>query len=343
MRNFTLFVALLCLWATKGVAQDQFQNRVKQIAGKIETITTEEKAALKTQVEAVEKQLEAGQISAADAAKQKEALAAEAARKIEERTAVVEDELTQLITDKIEGKIKSDDSTNYFKIDFRYDNAIKRALKGESRTTSQFVFAFGLNNLITNSTMAGSDYRVWGSHFYEWGLTYNTRILKNHNLLHAKYGFSVQYNNLRPTENRFQVESGRETVLETFPVNLTESRLRNVNLVLPVHLELDFTRKRMEKGETQFRTHESFRIGLGGYVGANLKSKQILKFEDEAGNNVRQRTRGDFNVNDFIYGVSAYVGYDLISLYVKYDLNPVFQDNAVAQRNLSMGLRFDFN
>ncbi|MFT6749305.1 MAG: hypothetical protein ACJAQ1_001243, partial [Flavobacterium sp.] len=31
------------------------------------------------------------------------------------------------------------------------------------------------------------------------------------------------------------------------------------------------------------------------------------------------------------------------SLYVKYDLNPLFKDNVAKQNNISLGLRFDFN
>jgi hypothetical protein len=56
-----------------------------------------------------------------------------------------------------------------------------------------------------------------------------------------------------------------------------------------------------------------------------------------------RKEKGDFNVNDFIYGVSAYLGFSETSLYVKYDLNPMFADNAVKQNNVSLGVRFDFN
>jgi hypothetical protein len=53
--------------------------------------------------------------------------------------------------------------------------------------------------------------------------------------------------------------------------------------------------------------------------------------------------KGDFNSSNFIYGLSAYIGYKETSLYVKYDLNPLFRDNAVKQNNVSLGVRFDFN
>ena len=54
-------------------------------------------------------------------------------------------------------------------------------------------------------------------------------------------------------------------------------------------------------------------------------------------------TKGDFNSTDFIYGLSAYIGYESTSLYLKYDLNPLFKNNAVKQNNVSLALRFDFN
>ncbi len=343
MRNFTISLSLfLCLYLTGAVAQETFEGRAKEIAERIDAITKEEKEALKIEVEEVNKQLEAGTITSSEADERKLKLAEDRARNIETRVAAAEEELSQLVQDRIDGKIKDQDTTKSFRVVWKNIKE-KKERHGESRTTSQFVFASGLNNLATNESIAHSDYKVWASHFYEWGITWNTRVFKNDNLLHAKYGLSVQYNNLRPTENRLQVEDGDQTVLIESGINLEESRFRNVNLVVPFHLEFDFTKKQVRDDKVIFKTHDSFRFGIGGFAGANIKSKQILKFDDEAGNDVRQRTRGDFNVNDFVYGLSAYIGYGEVSLYMKYDLNPLFKDNAVDQHNVSMGLRFDLN
>ncbi len=344
MRNFTISLSLLLCLVVAEAAGQTFEERAKTIAGRIDAITKEEKDALKIEIETVNEQLEAGTISSAEADNQKIKFAETRAKNIETRVAAAQEELNQLVQDRVDGKITDRDSTKKFTFEWnpKKDRTKKREA-GESRTTSQFVFAAGLNNVETDMSVAHSDYKVWGSHFYEWGFTYNTRIFKNSNLLHAKYGLSLQYNNLRPTENRLHVEDGDRTILVESGINLEESRFRNVNLVLPFHLEFDFTKKKMRDDRVIFRTHDSFRFGIGGFAGANIKSKQILKFEDEAGNDVKQRTRGDYNVNDFIYGVSAYIGYGEVSLYMKYDLNPLFKDNAIDQRNISMGLRFDLN
>jgi hypothetical protein len=354
MRNLTIYLTgFLCLFLTNlfgqgtsdsELSKQTFESRAKAIAAKIETITKEEKAALKTEIELVNSQLESGTLSPAQAEEQKLKLADTRAKNIETRVASAEAELKNLVQEKVDGKIKEQDSTkNKFMISFDNKKAKDRDKNGEPRTTSQFVFALGANNLMTGNSLANSNYRYWGSHFYEWGVTWNTRLLKNHNLLHAKYGVSVMYNNLRPTDDRYFQQYGNQTLLVKSTTDLRDSRFRNVYVVVPVHLEFDFSGKNVKDGKTTFQTHDSFRFGMGGFVGGNVKSKQILDYRDANGNKVRERTKGDYNVNDLIYGASAYIGYKEVSLYCKYDLSDLFRNSGVEQHNISMGVRFDLN
>ncbi|SHG74483.1 hypothetical protein SAMN05444372_109114 [Flavobacterium micromati] len=351
MRNFTIYlVTLLCLFFSKLTAQESFESKAKKIAENIEWITREQKALLKVEVEEVNSQLEKGEITIEQANLKKQQLAQARAIIIENKVAVSQLELKNLVQEKVDGKIKTEDTISKhvgpsIKISFGDRKAKSDTLekaKIEKRTTSQFVFAAGLNNLVTNGTLENSDYRFIGSHFYEVGVTYNTRILKSDNLLHAKYGFSIMYNNLRPTDNRTFVANGEQTNLEVNPINMKDSRFKNVYLVLPVHLEFDFSGNRMKDDKPFFKTHQSVRLGIGGYAGINLKSKQILKFDDDD-LKAREKTKGDFNTSNFIYGLSTYVGYKSTSLYLKYDLNPLFQNNVVDQNNVSLGIRFDLN
>jgi len=343
-----------------------FETRAKAIGSEIKRITEDEKNALKTEISSIDKEIEEGKISKEKAAELKLNKAQEHAANIEKKVAVEQEKLNQLVQDNVDGKVseevnskkrggtlilgsnngsfgKNNNSREInlasMKVYNGHDDKLKRHIK---RTTSQIVFAIGANNLITDGAVEDSDFKYARSRFYEWGLTYNTRILKNDNLLHAKYGLSLMYNNLRPTDNRnFQV-NGNQTDLVINPVDLKDSRFRNVNLVVPLHLEFDFTKPTVINDKTYFKSHDSFRLGLGGYFGVNLKSKQILKYDiDEYAS--REVTKGNFNTNDFIYGLSTYVGYKATSLYLKYDLNPLFKDNIVKQNNVSLGLRFDFN
>jgi hypothetical protein len=326
-------------------SQETFEGKAKDIASKIEDIVKGEKEELKAEVEAVNEQLVQGKLTNEEAEEKKKVLAENRAKTIEEKVAKLEEELHVLVQEKVDGKIKDIDTSKTITIHFSKDyfSHHRKCSNGEKRTTSQFVFALGVNNLVTDKQVANSDFKYWKSHFYEWGLTYNTRILKEDNLLHFKYGLSLMYNNLRPTDDRYFVKNGAQTDLVTSTVHLEESRFRNVYIMVPLHLEFDFTKKEIHDNGNYFRTHKSMRIGLGGYAGFRVKSKQILCFDDATGNDVEQKTKGNYNVNDFNYGLSTYIGYRATSLYLKYDLQPLFENNPVDQNNISLGLRFDFN
>ena len=64
MRNFTFYLAgFLILFLTQVYGQETFESRAKNIAFKIESVTKEEKLALKDEVEAVNIELEKNQIT----------------------------------------------------------------------------------------------------------------------------------------------------------------------------------------------------------------------------------------------------------------------------------------
>lgn len=342
-----------------------FETKAKAIGDQIKAITDHEKNTLKTEIDSLDKEVANGMIPKEKAEALKLKKAEVRAANIEKKVAVEEGKLNRLVQDRVDGKVEvenvnkregarftigdfndctDEDKTIVNLTSMKVYHGQKDVENRQSkRTTTQFVFAFGANNLVTDKQVANSDFKYWKSHFYEWGLTGNTRILKDDNLLHFKYGMSLMYNNLRATDDRYFVKNGTQTDLVNSTVHLEESRFRNVYIMVPLHLEFDFTKKEIRDDVNYFKTHKSARIGIGGYAGFRVKSKQIFSFEDASGNDVEQKTKGNYNVNDFNYGVSTYVGYKSTSLYLKYDLQPLFENNIVDQNNISLGLRFDFN
>jgi hypothetical protein len=356
MQKIILYTLLIVFGiVTKAVAQEKtFEQQAKEIASKIELITSDEKNALKKEVEAIDFQVKEGKITLEKAQELKQKIAEERANNIETKVAIEEAKLAQLVQDKVNGKIafsstdKKDENLKKKTIsilDVSMNNdSIYKNYKREYRTTSQVVIATGFNNLVTNGAVANSDFGYLRSVFWEWGITLNTRLLQNSNILHLKYGLGFQYNMLHATDNRVFVDTGSETVLETYPINFKDNHtyFKNVYFVLPVHLEFDFSKTEEKDGKKIFKSHQGFRFGLGGFAGVNTNSKQFIRYELD-GKKVNEKTKADFNVNDFTYGLSTYVGYRSTSLYVKYDLNPMFKHNNVEQNNVSLGLRFDFN
>ncbi|ENA1801449.1 hypothetical protein ABF179_000818 [Flavobacterium psychrophilum] len=351
MRNLIIYLAVfLCSIANSLQAQESFEARAKAIATNIEKITKEEKEALKKQVEEVNVALGKNSITQQQADEKKMQLATTSANNIESRIAVEESKLSELVKEKVEGNVGNVDTTRVFGRVLSIsilDKEKKKKYKNESsekRTTSQIVIATGFNNLVTNGRIANSDFGYLRSEFLEWGYTHNTRLLESNNLLHLKYGFSFMYNTLTPTNNRSFEVNGDQTNLVTnqFKLRKNDSYFKNVFITIPLHLEFDFSKSKTINDKVFFRSHRGFRLGIGGFVGYNTNAKQFLSY-DLDGHHVNVKQKGNWNTNDWNYGLSSYIGYGQISLYAKYDLNPMFKNNLVKQNNISLGIRLDLN
>lgn len=372
MKN-TFITLVFVLSTTILFSQNQktsFESEVSKISKKIDLITKQEKDSLKIKVKEIVKSLEKGEITATLAETLKKEVAQYHARKIEERVNIQQQKLQQLIQDKTDGKIASiepeDNDKNTFSIGnktFRFtlnkeDQEERREIRSKKReekwrkknktnrsTTTQFVFALGVNNVLVDnkfSSINDSNYKFWESHFYEVGWTWKTRFDKNPSKLYLKYGISFLWNNLRLTDNRIHFKNGDITELQTFSEDLSESRLRHVQMNFPVHVEWDFSRnKTYDDGFVKDRTHESVRFGLGGFVGFKLGTRQYLEYRNEQGVKVEELQKENFNMNTINYGVSAYLAYESIGFYAKYDLNSLFKNTDT--RNISLGIRFDFD
>lgn len=343
MQKIILYIsiALVTLVSTVSAQEKTFEQKAKEIAINIKTIAEEEKKALKAEVEAIDKAVELGKMTKQDAEASKAKIAEERAKNIETRTATQETALRDLVN----GKLDIEESNDTLKSKLKISIASKKdSLKSENRTTSQFVLAFGANNLVTDGAVANSQFGYGRSSFYEWGYTWNTRLSKNSNLLHLKYGVGFQYNMLHATDNRVFSDVSNQTILVDAGVDTKANRtyFKNVYFVVPMHLEFDFSKTKTVDDKKIFKSHEGVRFGIGGFVGVNSNSKQFIEYEIN-GYKFSEKQKGDFNVNDFTYGLSAYVGYKQTSLYLKYDLNPMFKNNVVDQNNISLGIRFDWN
>ncbi|WP_130735358.1 hypothetical protein [Flavobacterium sp. J27] len=372
MQKIIFYIGILLLTlVSKVYAQEgTFEEKAKAIATRIEIITNEEKKALKAEVEQIEVQLNEGLLSKEEADSLKLKAAERRAANIEQKVAIEEAKLQQLIQDKVDGKyttVKNEkrmevtqkdsilikgkkyevtyqvtDSTHVitdFKRIFKRDS-----LYVEKRTTSQFVIAFGLNNVVTDGAVANSDFGYMRSMFSEIGITWRTNLLKDRKVLNVKYGLTFVYNQLHATDNRYFVDNGDQTVLEIFPVDLKDRKtyFKNVFMTVPLHLEFDFSKVKEKNNRKFYASHTGFRLGIGGFVGYNINSKQFLNYNEES-YDIRTRQKGNWNVPDWNYGLSTYIGYRQTSIYVKYDLNPIFKNNTTDQNNISLGVRFDFN
>ena len=361
MRKITLILALIFFTsiAFNGYAQEtEVSSKVEQLERQKDEITKQEKKALKEEVEAINERLEDGGITEAEAQGLKEEAARKRALNIENRLAIIDNKIALLErngADVVEVDSTEttpqiligigggdDEDASIFGVRIReYPN--KRPVIYDRRTYCDFVMAFGLNNaIIDGQSLEDSPYKIGGSRFFEMGWQWRTRVFKNSNWLRFHYGLSFQFNGWKPENNQYFVQNGDQTELQEFDVELDKAKLRMDNLVFPIHFEFGPSKVYQSENKIRYSLKRQFRLGIGGYGGFNMGTRQKLKYTRN-GDDVKDKLIRDYNTSDLIYGLSGYVGFDNTQLYVKYDLNPIFEDAAVEQRNISLGLRLDLD
>jgi hypothetical protein len=344
MKKFTFLVVLILSSFAIEPAGAQEQNnkeKIEQLQNQKEQIIAEEKESLKKEVEAINRRAEAKEIDWEEAEKLKSETARKHALNIQNRVAIIDNQIALLNRGSEESEGDEDQDANRDEQDEQDDNWYNKS--HYSRTSTHLVVAVGFNNALTeNQSINDSDFKAAGSRFFEIGIAWRTRVFERSNWLRLKYGFSFQFNGLKPTENRYFVDNDGITELVEYPLELDKSKFRMDNLVFPVHFEFGPSKKIESERSVWFSTKKQFKIGLGGYAGVNIGERQKLKYEED-GEDVKQKLKGDYNTNDFIYGLSGYIGFGGTSVYVKYDLNPIFDDPNTELRNISAGLRFDLN
>lgn len=341
MKTTTFYFILLFMAAT--VVPSHAQNdstvvEIERLRVERERIISEEKEALKKEVEKINQRLVNNEINVEEAERLKSEAAKKHALNIENRVAIIDNQIA-LLERESAGK---DEEMGWGENEDK-DEDPWSGKSHYSRTGTRLVVAVGLNNALAEGQDPNeSDFEIGGSRFFEIGLVWKTRVFDNSNWLRATYGFSFQFNGLKPTGNRYLVDHEGVTTLEEYPLELDKSKFRMDNLVFPLHLEFGPSKKIESERSIWFSTQQQFKLGVGGYAGVNLGERQKLKYE-ENGDNVKKKLKGDYNTNDFIYGLSGYVGWGSTSLYAKLDLNTIFEDPNRELHNVSVGLRFDLN
>ena len=353
-------VGILIFFMAQGLsAQTTVEKQIDSLRQQKERVIAMEKDALKKEVEEIVQRQKRGEISLEEAREMKQEVAKKRALNIENKLAILDNTIALLDRNDGESLKDSESSSDISKIEIGFgakdpnndvlfgvkywDGNKKRPVIYDRRTYSDLVVAVGINNaIIDGQSLSDSPYELGGSRFFEIGVGWRTRVFKNSNFLRVGYGFSLQYNGLKPKDNQYFVANGSETVLEPFDTDLRKSKLRVDNFVIPLYLE--FGPSKVTRSETKIRysLRNQFRIGIGGYGGFNFRTMQKLKY-NRNGESVKDKLKRGYNTNDLVYGLSAYMGIDGILLYAKYDLNPLFKDAAIEQRNISFGLRFDLN
>ena len=333
-------------------AQEDYQKEIEKLKQQKQEIEIQEREALKDEVESINKQLEQGSITAEEAKVLKESAAKTRALNIEDRQDIIDSRIALL--ERNEGDIlEGDENQNIWEEgvgvtvnvgdeEMEIFDSRNKFPKYDRRTYSNFIIGFGLNNVIPEGgSLNDSPYNAWRSRFFEIGWAWRTRVFNNSNFMRFHYGLSFTFNGLRNTDNLYYTQNDDgEIVREVFPSNLSKSKLRTDNLIVPLHFEFGPSRKTETETRVRYSLRRQLRIGVGGYGGVNLGTRQKLKYRVD-GQRIKEKSVGIFDPNQFVYGLSGWIGIGCVQFNVRYDLQTILKNTEVQEKNISFGLRFE--
>ena len=337
-------IILLCVFVFPIQFYAQFQatiyneqeKQIHKLKEERTKIPQEEKEHLKDKFTLIQARLDKNEITPEEAETLKQQAAQKHALNIENKLNIIDESIAYLERNMDEGRRHVE--VNFNSIIFSDDDNMVLLDSIPKRTQSGIVLSFGLNNALQeDGGLDKSPYKIGGSRYFELGYEFQTNLGKQ-GLVRFKYGLSFQFNGLKPEKNNYFVEKDEQTVLEEFPYHLKKAKLRMDNLVIPFHIEFGPSKVAYNSRKAYF-LNDKFKIGLGGYAGVNLNTVQKLKYK-ENGNSRKTKHKESYNTNNFIYGLSGYIGYDWLTVFVKYDCNTLFRDNPNEEHNISAGLRF---
>lgn len=217
-------------------------------------------------------------------------------------------------------------------------SSVKRGINSWARSID---FQIGLNTwlnpanstpcvtCLTDPSAVQPDLRPLGSRYFAVAFSQRPTISNGRRAkLSLYYAIEASWNNFMFEEDSVARKGISYVQFVSAPEPLKKSKLTTFALQVPVVPRISFYNASGRK---------TFHLGIGGFIGYRLDSYTKVKYQT----NNKDRLHSNFYLNDFRYGLVGHLGIVKTNLFVKYDLNPVFQDGRGPDvRTLSFGIAF---
>jgi hypothetical protein len=204
---------------------------------------------------------------------------------------------------------------------------IPRGGRRWGRTWQSFNFELGTNNYLENGSFPSSNsvynVRPWGSWYVGMSSVQRTRVGKKFFL---EWGLGMNWYNFKFQDDDVILrETDNGTVFEHDDrgFNYHKSKLTASYLTASFIPVIDFGDNN-RKVRVWEGYDNSFRIGVGPYVGYRVGSHTKMVYKDN-GDREKEKNRDSFYLNNLRYGLRLQVGYRSTDLFFNYDMNELFQ------------------
>ena len=211
------------------------------------------------------------------------------------------------------------------------------------RTWQSFNFDFGTNNWLSDGKFPDNNdelysVRPWGSWYVGLASIQRTRLARKFFL---EWGIGVNWYNFKFQDDNVKIvkdDDGTHFVADMRDVDYKKSKLTASYLTASIIPVVDFG-DNSRKARIWDGYRNSFRIGLGPYIGYRIESHSKLVYKEE--DKHKDKEHDNFYLNNIRYGLRLQLGYRSTDLFLNYDLNEMFvTDKGPALNAFSFGIIF---
>lgn len=297
------------------------RDRISEFTLVIRQIVQEEKGAMEKKIIAVDKELAEGKLTASEATARKEEIANVYSETINDRIQEVNFNLDDIIKQQVAFSIMNGDPvTPKTKQDVTKRYRIVNQINGYG--------SFGYMAFTGKKDEELNQHEKFSSNLTA-GMIYE-RQLSLTSPLNFLTGALFSWRTYRLDDDmRFnRDENGNIGVIKS-EKSLDKSKLRSAYFMVPVGFKYNFSKVKNITEDFAYRPQAKHYIAAYVYGGTLLSSNNIYK-----GDGVRNKQRGNYNVNNFIYGAEVTIGLGLIDVFVRKDFNTYFKDNTFDNRKM---------
>jgi hypothetical protein len=227
------------------------------------------------------------------------------------------------------------------------DNNWERVRVGNrrwGRTWQSFNFDLGTNNYLTpdrrfpDSDNAPHSVRPWGSWYFAANSIQRTRMGRR---FFMEWGIGLSWYTFKFQKDNIRLEktdTGVEFVEDGRNVNFIKSKLSMSFIQASLVPVLDFG-DRGRKPRFWDGYGNSFRLGIGPYIGYRVSSRTKMVYND--GGREKDKDRDNFYLNNVRYGARLQLGFRSTDFFFNYDMNELFSEGKGPRLNaFSFGVIF---
>lgn len=355
-KNTTIFLFALLSALVFG-QQKEIESKMKRFSQKIDSIVSAEKKMMNIEMDAVDKKFEQGKITQEEKMLQKKNIADKFESninvKVEKENASIS-ALTKDIAMNSIFKKKKDSANHTTEIKLGGDSYIKingkEVVKQKSSNRKQLSFSYAFLNLADNANSfdafdSDSRMRIGNSHSFELQSRRERQLGSSTSPFSIRYGISYRTDTYMPKRSLVFVENNGQLSLENFTQgDVKRSKLRNVYFTIPVDFQWVLNPSYVTKnGVTKIDTDKKqFRIGAGFYAGVKTRTIVKVKYYEPDGDFEKYQYISDYGVNGFLFGTKLSLSYGGLHLFVRKDLTPIFNNEAVLPNKYGVQVGIEF-